>query len=179
MLSDSDIAKLFNRINFLMESADFDLPLASEKEPAFVARCVTPIVLQFVSALKERDLFVAGEGAGPIRPVNFLGLDFYPDVALLYRGKPVLAYEVKYLRGHQRQALVASAVGQAMVYAECGYQRAGVVFFDLDPRAHYVDVGERFRNGYVDRVSMTVRRKMGAGFLRHAKPLLLKHDGSS
>jgi hypothetical protein len=79
----------------------------------------------------------------------------------------VLAYEIKYLRGPQRQALVASAIGQAVIYGMCGYPRAGAVLFDLDPRVHHANLRGQIGDSAAVGVSVTIRSKIGSKFRVH------------
>lgn len=58
-----------------------------------------------------------------------LGLEFYPDVDISYRGSRLLAIENKFL-DINRQRDITNAIGQASIYTIGGYLFAATLLLD-------------------------------------------------
>jgi hypothetical protein len=77
---------------------------------------LAPTIRSFVVELRRPDIQYAGTGGAPVDSASALGLNFYPDAALRTASQRLLAIEVKFLRGTQRQYSLATALGQALLY---------------------------------------------------------------
>lgn len=98
--------------------------LAGEKEPEYTRRVLLPQFETFVFELKDKQLALAGDGA-VVRPNPVIvgnGQSFYPDISISLFGNRTIAFEVKYLGENSYSGRLATAVGQAVVYATCGYR---------------------------------------------------------
>jgi hypothetical protein len=110
---------------------ELEAPRDREREPTYTARCLLGPVHDVLRELGIPGLVHAGEGGTRVRPVPLFGLLFYPDLAVAYHGSPTLAFEVKYLGRQGRQGSIATGLGQAYLYRQARYRRAGAFLIDL------------------------------------------------
>jgi hypothetical protein len=167
-LSARQLDRLFELIVRLLRDSPLDAPLFSEREPSYAARVLEPTVNAYVRSLDIAGLVVAGEGSGPPRPVYHLGLEFFPDITLHRYGQPLIAFEVKYCKGFQRQDQIAKAMGQALIYRLCGYGKSGIFVIDFENKMNHLDISQADERQltFPDMV-IVVRRKLGRALLQH------------
>lgn len=97
-----------------------------EKEPEYTRRVLFPQFEEFVLELNDKQLSLASDGSSS-RPNPVAvghGQTFYPDISISLFGERTIAFEVKYLGEQSYSGRLATAVGQAVVYATCGYRYA-------------------------------------------------------
>jgi hypothetical protein len=115
--------------------AEIALPKAAEREPAFTARVLSPIIRNAISSIGVAGLRWGGDGARHTLPtVTTMGLSFAPDLAIQFERRRILAFEVKFLRREQRQTALATALGQALLYKSFGYESVGIILIETSPR---------------------------------------------
>jgi len=161
-LTPRQLDRLFELVTNFLRDSPLGAPFAGEREPLYAARVLQPALANFVRSLDVHGLLVAGEGAGPPRPVYHLGLQFFPDITVHRQGARLIAIEVKYCRGFDRQDQVAKAMGQALIYRLCGYQRSGVLVIDFESKVRDADLFQaNARQAEIAEISIIVRRKSG------------------
>ncbi len=97
-----------------------------EKEPGYTKRVLLPQFEAFVSELNDKQLSLASDGSS-LRPNPVTvgdGQSFYPDIAISLFGGRTVAFEVKYLGDQSYSGRLATALGQSVIYATCGYRFA-------------------------------------------------------
>jgi hypothetical protein len=87
-------------------------------ERAFTGDVLAPACLAAVEAASEHGVSLRGDGLpGQVRPVVYRGHSFYPDLTLEFRGELLLAVEVKLVGRNSSSQRIATAIGQASLYA--------------------------------------------------------------
>src|SRR5262245_10786607 len=129
---------LFHLVNEGLRSAPLPTPGKGEGEEKYTSHHLLQIVQAAVEQTRVDSLLVGGHHAGISRPVRYLGLDFYPDILVMYGSTRLLAYEVKFLATGDRSGALSKAVGQASVYRLHGYSASASILLDtagkLTPR---------------------------------------------
>jgi hypothetical protein len=126
-LTDKQLDRLQNKLVERLRCADLPAPTEREREPVYTTRCLIRPVEALLDDLAIPGLLVAGEQAAPVQPVYLLGSQFFPDITVSYHSQPLIAVEVKYLKGG---GSVAVAIGQSVLYGLIGYRRS--VMFVID-----------------------------------------------
>jgi hypothetical protein len=125
-----------------LRSVDLAAPHVGEREPTYTRRCLTEPVQKLLRDLRVPGLLVAGEQTGPVRPVWVLGNRFFPDITVSYHAQPLIAIEVKYVRGGSS---VAVALGQAVLYGLVGYARTVMFLIDREAKVSPTDVANAMK----------------------------------
>ena len=115
-------------------------PLAKEREPAFTARCLAPVVSGVVRARRLHGVVCLGDGLGPVPRVYFLGVEQRPDLALIRYEERLVAIEVKYLAPRGRSFSACGGLGQALLYKSAGFAVSIALFVDQEGRLTSEDV---------------------------------------
>jgi hypothetical protein len=136
-LTSAQVARLADLTRLTLRTLPLPAPAVGESEPSYTARCLHQAIEILVKNIGIRGLRATGERLAPVRTVHFLGLRFYPDLAIMYREWPIIAIEVKYLGGRHSQTALATAIGQATIYRLGGYLRSFVLL--IDQRGHSSD----------------------------------------
>lgn len=131
-LSEKDIENLRNKLIKVLRTEVLESPGPHESEPAFTARILQPPVERLLKRVGVDGLIQTGEGSHRVNPSRLLGMWFYPDLGIAYHGEPLIAIEVKYLRRHNRQSALATALGQTIVYG-LTYPEVALLLIDLEP----------------------------------------------
>jgi hypothetical protein len=129
-LSDEEEARLVGLFDSTLRDSDFDPPSLDETEPAFTARVLMPLIHTVQRRIGLDGVTLAGEGMTRVVPTYLLGHRFYPDMAVSYFGKRLVAYEVKFLRKRGRPNSLATALGQSLLYQLDRYHRVRAVLID-------------------------------------------------
>lgn len=111
--------------DFSKEELDDEVRLTSLK--------LLPALKVFVDRLGHRSLHVRGDGAQKANPALLGGLFFYPDLAVVEFERKHLALEVKVLRAADQNEALAKALGQTLIYGQCGYATSGTVLIAAEP----------------------------------------------
>jgi hypothetical protein len=97
--------------------------LKGEREPEYTKRVFLPQFQAFVEDLNDRQLSLASDGSlsrpGSVSVGN--NQVFYPDLSISLHGDRTIAFEVKYIGDVAYSSRLATAVGQALIYASAGY----------------------------------------------------------
>lgn len=125
-----------------LRSAQLSAPRPDEREPAFTARVVSPAIAEILKRTAVHGLTHAGDGGAPLLPTYLFGLSFRPDGGVAYHGKPVVAFEVKFLRKSHRQQALCTAVGQSVLYRAQRYPKVITLLVDLGGGATEGEVAE-------------------------------------
>lgn len=125
-LSEERARRLFELFVGRLKEDELEAPWGTESESAYTRRCLQPWLGRFLAELGFRGLVARGEGAAPTSRVHVMDLDFYPDLAISYFDDRVVAVEVKFLRGSQRQNSFATSVGQGRIYEVGGYRKSAI-----------------------------------------------------
>lgn len=127
-----------------IRSGSIDGPERDEKEPAFTARALTPVIASLFRRREIRELAVGGDGGGPVPRVYFLGTEMRPDIAINLYSERLVAIEVKLFRGGRIADIVCRALGQALLYRASGYDLVLVLIVLVNVEATIADI-ERAR----------------------------------
>ena len=82
----------------------------------YTRRQIVPRMKETLEEFGISGRLLGGHHTGIDRPVRFMGADFHPDIAVMFREQRLIAFEVKILTGAGRGGSVATALGQASVY---------------------------------------------------------------
>jgi hypothetical protein len=129
-LTEAQSDVLFKRVVRSLKRDSLAIPFANEGETSYTSRCVQALVSTELDAIQFPGLFRRGDGAASVDTVEFMGMHFYPDVAVTLYSQRLVAVEVKLLRRGNRQNAIATALGQAMIYKSAGYEHAVVLLID-------------------------------------------------
>jgi hypothetical protein len=168
-LTEPQASRLMDLVAKRLCEIELEAPAPGEREPAYTARCLLGPVREALEELRIHGLVEAGEGGAPVRPVPLFGLLFYPDLTVTFHGAPTLAFEVKYLGVSGRQGSIATGLGQAYLYRQARYRRAGALLIDL---ANTISDEEIKRAEEVCRsanIEVIVRRKVRGLLAEHPR----------
>lgn len=127
-MTDLTLNKEFKLQKLVSEFCDSGLNWGSviqgEREPEYTKRVLFPQFQSFVDDLNERQLTLASDGTSTRPGSVSVGnrQDFYPDLSISLNGERTIAFEVKYIGEQSYSARLATAVGQALIYASAGYR---------------------------------------------------------
>jgi hypothetical protein len=139
-LSQDEELQLVEVFDRAFGSASLPMPQRGETEPQYAARVLLPIAAEARDRLNVSGLTLAGEGAGTVVPTYLLSHRFFPDFAVSYFAKRLLAVEVKFLRESGRSTAIASALGQCLLYQLDRYPYARALLIDLRGRLSSSDL---------------------------------------
>src|SRR5688572_22633497 len=99
MLGDAALNTLFGVIGERWATAELPPPLGTDNEASYTRAFVLPIVKGVLDDAGVESLLLGGQYTGINRPVTYLGIRFFPDVAVMGLEERLIAIEVKFLRG--------------------------------------------------------------------------------
>jgi hypothetical protein len=128
-LTEGRRSRLIELVVTAFRNADIAPPDPAESEVAYTRRCLAPLLSATIKKVRFPGIIPLGSGSASMISCHVLGGHFYPDLGIGYLGKPVLAIEVKLLRGVNRQNAIATAIGQGLLYAQ-RFNNAMVMIID-------------------------------------------------
>lgn len=164
-LTASRAQKLLARLLTALATAPLRAPRSDEGETAYTRAVLAPLVLELLKDISFQGLVPCGDGAASVKSAHVLGVAFYPDISVEHYREPVIAVEVKFLRGANRQNPIATAVGQALVYRQ-RYPLVAVFLVDVAGRLRDEDLadGRSFMANALG-LPLVVRRRDRGGVL--------------
>ncbi len=169
-LEERHIAALFGHVLNFLRFSPLAAPDRQEREPTYTSRCLQSPIADLLEQLDIRGLVRSGDGAAAVRTVNLLGLPFYPDLAISFHAMPLVAVEVKFLRGTARQNPIVTAAGQALLYRMLGYRHSCIFLVDVANQARVEDILRAQDAMEGMGIPLIVRRKRGSALLAHPSP---------
>lgn len=125
------IEALALRLIGVLRTHEIPAPAHQEKEIAYTARALVPLVKSCLSDLAGEGIVVFGDGTGQqAYAYHMLGRWFYPDVAVVWKKELVLAVEVKLLAQSKSNSVLSGAIGQAALYSCAGFKRSALFLVD-------------------------------------------------
>lgn len=112
--------------HFIREKLEWFEPEASEREPDYTARVLAPQLSYFLSRTNS-PFILRSDGLLRPQPVIYSGWSNYPDIAFNLGSERTIAVEVKFFSGASDKNALTTALGQAILYASGGYQKAFVM----------------------------------------------------
>lgn len=110
-----------------------------EAEEVLTTKVCQPVVLQAIDELSIDGLIVAGDGRPRSAPsVRWNRWTFRPDIAVMFRSRPLLAVEVKLLRGRGTGDAAAKGLGQAQLY-RTKYEHTCLALYATDAETYNLD----------------------------------------
>ena len=94
MLSAADAARLAKIVVAGLSAESLLLPSTEEREPAFTARVLMPIVQRMLEGVGISGITLHGDGRSSAPSTSLPSCEFKPDIALLYRRRRMVAFEV-------------------------------------------------------------------------------------
>lgn len=133
-------SKLADLVERALLKQSIPAPHEDEREPAFTARTLAPIVVGVVKARDLRDVSCLGDGLGPVPRVYFLGVEQRPDIALVRYDERLIAIEVKYLKQRGKSFSACVGLGQSLLYQRSGFAISMAIFIDLSGSLSFQEV---------------------------------------
>jgi hypothetical protein len=130
MLNDRQLRNLVRIAENWVKEIEVEATALSLGETAFTGEILLPWLQKKVSTLLKPELYVRGDGGPPIQPLNWEGITFYPDLAVVSVYEKYLAFEVKILRDSDPGGALTKAIGQTSLYSRLGYTSTFGLIFD-------------------------------------------------
>lgn len=166
-LTDRQVARLMELVLSQLRKTVLSAPRPTEHEPQYTARSLQEPIRQVLDGLGIHGLIRTGEGAGRVGPVVLFGQRFYPDLAVTYHGRKVLAFEVKFMRQSGRENAVATALGQTYLYRQAGYRVSGAFLIDMYGRMTNAEITAAETICRSAGIEVVVRRRSGQLLIEH------------